>query len=109
MDALWHGVPRLDTPDKLWLLPAPVAKWLGAGVSSGPVLAQWFVFFGGQTPEGVWSLPVVWLVWLAGMLVGALGAFWRPGGLNVAQWPAVLVDWTLVPRKTVWGGRVWTG
>jgi hypothetical protein len=112
VDPLWRNVPRLDSPDRLWLLPAPQAKWLGAGVFSGPLLAQLLAFFGGYTPESVWSLPVVWLVWLAGTIVGAVGAFWRPGGLHLGEWTAALVDYVLVPRKAVWkptGDGEWTG
>jgi hypothetical protein len=99
---LWHPVPRLDAPDRLWLLPAPQAKWLGAGLFSGPLAAQLLVFFAGYGPAAVWGLPAVWLVWLAGLVLGAAGAFWRPGGLHVGQWLGVLVDWLLVPRRCVW-------
>ena len=112
---LWRPVPRLDRPDRLWLLPAPQAKWLGAGVFSGPLLAQFLAFLGGYGPADVWSLPVVWLSWLAGAIVGAIGAFWRPGGLHGGAWAGVLTDWSLSPRKAVWkpagdaGGGAWTG
>ena len=112
MDPLWHGVPRLDSPDRLWLLPAPQAKWLGAGLISGPLVAQLLVFFGGYGRADVWSLPVVWAVWALGLVLGALGAFLRPGGLHVGEWVAVLVDYVLVPRRAVWrpgGGGEWTG
>ena len=34
MEPLWHPVPRLDRPDRLWLLPAPQAKWLAGGLFS---------------------------------------------------------------------------
>ena len=112
MDPLWHGAPRLDSPDRLWLLPAPQAKWLGAGLFSGPLLAQLLGSLGGYGPSEVWSQPIVWLVWLTGALVGAVGAFWRPGGLHVGAWAAVLADWLLVPRRAVWrptGGWTWSG
>ena len=101
-ERLWHPVPRLDAPDRVWLLPAPQAKWLGAGLFSGPLAAQLLAVLGGYSPAAVWGLPVVWLVWLAGLAFGALGAFWRPGGLHVGQWLGVLVDWLLVPRRAVW-------
>jgi hypothetical protein len=101
-EPLWHGVPRLDAPDRLWLLPAPVAKWLGAGLFSGPLLAQLLAFLGGYGPAAVWGLPVVWLVWLAGLIVGAVGAFWRPGGLHVGTWASTLVTYALCPRRAVW-------
>ena len=51
---------------------------------------------------------IVWLVWLAGLIVGAVGAFWRPGGLHLGEWASVLVNFVLVPRRAVWkpqGGR----
>jgi hypothetical protein len=35
-------------------------------------------------------------------MVGTVGAFWRPGGLHVGEWGAVLADWLLTPRKAVW-------
>jgi hypothetical protein len=101
-ERLWHPVPRLDAPDRVWLLPAPQAKWLGAGLFSGPLAAQLLAVLGGYSPAAVWGLPVVWLVWLAGLAFGALGAFWRPGGLHVGQWLGVLVDWLLVPRRAAW-------
>jgi hypothetical protein len=109
---LWHGVPRLDRPDRVWLLPAPQAKWLVAGVFSGPLLAQFLAFLGGYGPSEVWSLAVVWLVWLCGLIVGTVGAFWRPGGLHLGEWTAALVNYALVPRRAVWkpvGGQAWTG
>jgi hypothetical protein len=83
---------------------------------SGPLLAQFLVLFAGYGPTAVWSLPVVWAVWAAGVVLGVLGAFVRPGGLHVGAWAAVVVDYVLVPRKAVWtpgtpsGGRsTWTG
>jgi hypothetical protein len=119
-ERLWHAVPRLDAPDRLWLLPAPQAKWLGAGLFSGPLVAQLLASVGGYGPTAVWGLAPVWAVWLVGLALGAVGAFWRPGGLHAGQWASVLVDWLLVPRRAVWrpgggagettGGReAWAG
>jgi len=48
----------------------------------------------------------------AGAIVGAGGAFWRPGGLHVGEWMTALVNYALVPRRAVWkpvGGGAWTG
>ena len=101
-ERLWHPVPRLDAPDRVWLLPAPQAKWLGAGVFSGPLLAQLLALFGGYGPAEVWGVWWVWGVWLAGVSVGAVGAFWRPGGLHFGRWASTLIDFALVPRRATW-------
>jgi hypothetical protein len=101
-ETLWHPVPRLDAPDRVWLLPAPQAKWLAAGVFSGPLAAQVLALLGGYGPADVWGLPVVWLAWTIGLLLGAAGAFWRPGGLHAGQWAAALAGFVLAPRRAVW-------
>jgi hypothetical protein len=98
---LWHVVPRLDAPDRLFLLPAPVAKWLMSGVFSGPVVAFLAAPFTG-TGLPAWDAPLVWLVWATGLLVGSIGAFWRPDGLHVGQWVAALITYWLRPRRAVW-------
>src|SRR5919202_4337422 len=76
---LWHAVPRLDAPDRVWLLPAPVAAWLAAGLCSGPLVAQVLALFGGAGPVAVWGDWRVWVIWLTGMLLGCGGACCRPG------------------------------
>jgi hypothetical protein len=101
-ERLWHPVPRLDAPDRVWLLPTPVAKWLGAGLFSGPLAAQLLVFFDGQSPVAVWGDWRVWLVWLTGMLLGGVGAFYRPGGVHLGGWANALVDYHLLPQRAVW-------
>ena len=111
-ERLWHPVPRLDAPDRLWLLPASVAKWLAAGVFSGPVLAQLLALVWGISPADAWSLWYVWAVWIAGLVVGAAGAFWRPGGRHVGQWAGTLLDFALTTRRASWkpvgrGGMWW--
>jgi hypothetical protein len=101
-EALWHPVPRLDAPDRVWLLPAPAARWLAAGLFAGPLVAQVAVLLGGYGPAAAWGLWWVWLAWLVGAIVGAVGAFWRPGGLHLGRWLAVVSDYALAPRRCVW-------
>ena len=31
---LWHDVPRLDRPSRLWIIPADKATWVAAGKSA---------------------------------------------------------------------------
>lgn len=100
-ERLWHPVPRLDAPDRVWLLPAPAAKWLGAGVFSGPLAAQLLAFFGGLGVDA-WGLWQVWAIWLVGLVLGPVGAFWRPGGLHVGRWASIRLDFALLPRRAVW-------
>ena len=88
-ESLWHPVPRLDAPDRLWLLPAPQAKWLAAGIFTGPLAAQLLVFFGGEDPAGVWSLLALWLVW--GLAASPCGGQGRPASLGVLLAPQSLV------------------
>ncbi len=101
-ETLWHNVPRLDAPDKFGPLPAPVARWLAAGLFSGPVVSQLLVFGGGANPTAVWNDPALWLLWACGLLLGGVGAFVRPAGLHLGQWGSILVAYVLVPRRLVW-------
>lgn len=98
-EPLYHPIPRLDAPDKLWILPAPVAKWLGGAFVSGPAVAQALVLAGNVHP---WDDPRLWVAWALALLVGACGAFVRPGGLDLARWLGVLVDYALLPKRAVW-------
>jgi hypothetical protein len=101
-EVLWHPVPRLDAPDRVWLLPAPQATWLGAGLLSGPLFAQLLAFLGGYGPADVWGVWWVWAAWALGVVSGALGAFMRPGGRHLGQWAGTLLEYALVPRRAVW-------
>jgi hypothetical protein len=98
-----HEVPRLDAPERIGPLPASLAKWLGAGVVSGPLLSQLLaVLSPDYTLVSVWNLPVLWLFWGLIFAGCATVAFVRPGGLHLAQWWVVLVDFHLRQRKAVW-------
>ena len=111
-EPLWHHVPRLDAPDRLWLLPAPQAKWLGAGAASGPVAAQVLTLVAGLGPVDVWGDWRVWVAWFIGLLIGLAGAFYRPGGRHLGQWAGTLLDYHLRPKRATWkpvgrGGLWW--
>ena len=98
----WHPVPRLDAPGRIWLLPAPLAKWLAVGVFSGPAASYVLAFWHDLAAADTWSLPAVWLVWAVGLLLSLVGAFVRPGGLHAAAWLAAWMDYALRPRRAVW-------
>lgn len=99
---MFHRVPRLDAPGRVWLLPLPVARWLVAGVLSGPAMNTALSFFQGIPQEQAWGTPVVWVAWLLGLALSCVGAFVRPGGIHAARWAVILVDYQLVPRRAVW-------
>lgn len=101
-DALTHMTPRLDAPDRVWLIPLPVAKWLVAGGLSGPVADTVYAALHGSSHAAAWNEPVVWLVWVVGLVLSCVGAFVRPGGVDAVRWLAVYVDYLLVPRRAVW-------
>ncbi len=98
----WHSTPRLDAPDRIFLLPLPLAKWLAAGALSGPIAATVTAWTAGIPEAAAWSLPVVWLAWACGLLVSLLGAFVRPGGLHALAWGIVWSDYVLAPQRAVW-------
>ena len=100
--AICHQVPRLDACDRLWLLPLPVAKWLGGGLATGPLVEYGYATLYGLPLDQGWNEPLVWLIWAFALVGAAIGAFVRPGGLDAAQWGAVLVAYMLVPRRAVW-------
>jgi hypothetical protein len=99
---LWHSVPRLDSPNKIWLLPEPVARWLGIGLLLGPLYTALTEFLAGAPQGSSWNHPLAWIVTGAGLLVGATGAFFRPGGLDLGRWFAVLTDYAFTPKRAAW-------
>lgn len=99
---MWHPVPRLDSPNKIWLLPEPVARWLGVGLMLGPIYAALSEFLTGQRQGVSWEHPLAWIVTGAGLAVGATGAFFRPGGLDLGRWLSVLLDYALTPKRATW-------
>ena len=101
-ERLHHSVPRLDAPDRVWLVPVPIAKWLAAGALSGPAAATLTALNTGMAEADAWNLPAVWLVWALGLLLSVVGAFVRPGGLHAAAWAVAWSDYVLSPRRAVW-------
>jgi hypothetical protein len=100
--ALWHGVPRLDNPSRIWLLPAPVAKWLILGALVGPLYAQASDFVLSQKPGTAFLDGLTWVIALVGLCVGLTGAFFRPGGHDLGRWLQCLLDYAASPRTTRW-------
>jgi len=99
---MWHAVPRLDSPDKIWLLPKPVACWLGVGVLLGPIYSALAEYLAGQRQGASWDHPLAWIVTGVGLAVGVTGAFFRPGGLDLGRWLSVVLDYALTPKRATW-------
>lgn len=95
----WHTVPRLDADDKVGPLPMSVARWLGAGVFAGPLVAFLFEARRIDPPGQTWGDWRVWALWALSLAIGTVGALWRPGGLHLGQWASGWIDYTLMPRR----------
>lgn len=101
-EPLYHPVPRLESSDKILLLPAPVAFWLAGGCFAWFVAWQLAALLTGAPPADLMGDWRLWAFGIVSVLVGACGAFVRPGGLDLARWLGVLVDYALLPRRAVW-------
>jgi hypothetical protein len=91
---LWHDVPRLDRPSRLWIIPADKATWLAAGMAPAAIAVNFD-----------WRLiadPAVWVLALIGTLLGILGAYWQPERRNVARWAMAWVSFHGTPRRASW-------
>jgi hypothetical protein len=91
---LWHDVPRLDRPPRLWIIPQDKAVWLGAGLAPAAVAV---------TVD--WRLladPVLWAVALVGAAVGVGGALVQPEGRSLPRWIWAWVSWTTQPKRASW-------
>lgn len=101
-EPLYHPIPRLGSPDKILLLPAPVAFWLAGGFFAPFVLWQLLGLLTGVPLADLFGDGRLIAFGCASVLVGACGAFVRPGGLDLARWAGVLMDYALLPKRAVW-------
>lgn len=91
--------PRLDTPDRLLLWPRDRVLWTFFGLFSGPIIFFIAFLFGAE--DGLFN--GYFLAFSLVMLALSIGmAFYRPGGLNIAQWLSRLADYALCPKNSVW-------
>jgi hypothetical protein len=91
---LWHDVPRLDRPSRLWIIPADAAAWVAGGLAPAAVAVN-----------VDWRLiadPAVWLLALVGLLLGLVGAYWQPERRNVARWATAWLAFCGTPRRASW-------
>jgi len=94
--------PLLDVPDRLGPFPRDKVLWCIAGFVLPALvigLLRPFTDVEGWIDE---HLVFVLAAWLLGVLAGVVLAFARPGGLNAAQWAAVVTDYVLRPKNTSW-------
>jgi hypothetical protein len=92
--AVWHDVPRLDRPATLWLVPADKAAWLAAGVAPATIAVNldWRAV----------SDPHLWLLAVAGLTLGVLGASCQPERRSLPRWALAWLAFWGTPRRAVW-------
>lgn len=98
-EKLSHTLPRLDAPDKISILPAPAAKWLAAGLFTVPAICALSVTLLRVSQQHVWGNPLVWVLWGLCVVIGCVGAIYRPGGLGLDEWLRVLINYYANPRN----------
>jgi hypothetical protein len=91
---LWHEVPRLDRPPRLFVLPQNKAVWVGAGLAPAAlaVTLDWHLL----------TDPVLWAVALAGAVVGVGGAYIQPEQRSIVRWAWAWASWKTQPKRAVW-------
>lgn len=94
--------PLLDVPDRLGPFPRDKVLWCVAGFVGPAMVVGLLAPFSDIEAVVDAHLALFIAVWLFGVVAGALLAFARPGGLNAAQWVAVLSDHLLRPKNTSW-------
>jgi hypothetical protein len=91
---LWHDVPRLDRPSRLWIVPADKAAWVAGGLAPAAVAVNLD-----------WRLvadPAVWLLALAGLVLGLVGACWQPERRSLPGWALAWLAFRGTPRRATW-------
>jgi hypothetical protein len=91
---LWHDVPRLDRPSRLWIIPADKAAWVAGGLAPAALAVNLD-----------WRLvvdPAVWLLTLVGLIVGLLGAYWQPERRSFPRWALAWLAFHGTPRRASW-------
>ena len=91
---LWHDVPRLDRPPRLWIIPQDKAVWVGAGLAPAAVAVtvDWRLL----------TEPALWLIALAGAAAGIGGALVQPEGRSLPRWLWAWANWTMQPKRASW-------
>lgn len=91
---LWHEVPRLDRPSRLWIVPADKAVWVAGGIAPAALAVNFD-----------WQLvvePTVWLLALVGLILGLVAAYWQPERRSVPRWGLAWVAFHSTPRRASW-------
>ena len=91
---LWHEVPRLDRPPRLFVLPQDKAVWLAAGLgpAAAAVTLDWHLL----------TDPALWALALVGAVVGIGGAYVQPEGRSLPRWALAWISWRTQPKRAVW-------
>ena len=94
--------PRLGADDRMLLLPTRTFWWAGAaGMALVAIMARVAVLRGvGLSTAAL--LPETWLWWLPVLALCAVGAWFRPGGLDARAWVGIWLEYLSSPRRAVY-------
>jgi hypothetical protein len=101
-ESLGWRAPRLGTGTRYYGVPTRVLWWAGlalAALMASMVVAA-FVYDTGLSAAAL--LPQTWAWWLPPVALCALGAWFRPGGLDARLWLLVWLAYVATPRRTVY-------
>ena len=91
---LWHDVPRLDRPSRLWVVPADAAAWVAGGLAPAAVAVNLD-----------WRLvaePSVWLLALLGLGLGLPAGPRQPERRSLPRWAVAWLAFHGTPRRATW-------
>ena len=100
--ALGWKAPRLGTGGRYYGVPVRLLWWAGLAVAAlmANLVAVAFANDTGLLTAAL--LPQPWLWWLPEAALCALGAWFRPGGLDARAWLLVWLQYAATPKRTVY-------
>lgn len=94
--------PRLGTGGRYYGVPTRVVWWAGLAVAA--LMANMFVVAVANSTglSTAALLPQTWLWWLPEVGLCAVGAVFRPGGLDARTWAGVWLTYLATPKRAVY-------
>ncbi len=99
--ALGWRAPRLGTGGRYYGVPTRVVWWAGLAVAALMVNMVVVAFANGTGLSAAALLPQTWLWWLPEAGLCAVGALFRPGGLDAGAWASAWLAYRATPKRAV--------